>query len=276
MVENREVRSDVFSMLMEDKRNALQVYNALNESDYTDPELVEIVTLEKGISLTIRNDAAFIVDMNLNIYEHQSTFNPNIPIRSLLYLTEILKPIVKKQNIYGRRRISIPTPHFAVFYNGKEDRPEREILKLSDLFEKPMISPEIELECIVYNINTIKEDNFLGKCAVMKEYIQFIDRIRYYESVDDDSPIKSAIDWCVKNHILEEFLKTRESEVLKAMALDYTFERQLELTRRDMLEEGRKSLISDMLLAGKTAEEISDFCNIPLDEVIDVEKNQMK
>lgn len=68
MTENREVKSDVFSMLMEDKKNALEVFNTLNGSDYQDPELVEIKTLEKGISLTIRNDAAFIIDMNLNIY----------------------------------------------------------------------------------------------------------------------------------------------------------------------------------------------------------------
>jgi len=90
MAENREVKSDVFSMLMEDKRNALEVYNALNGSDYTDPELIEMVTLEKGISLTIRNDAAFILDTSINIYEHQSTYNPNMPLRSLLYLASTL------------------------------------------------------------------------------------------------------------------------------------------------------------------------------------------
>ena len=109
--ENREVKSDVFSMLMENKEYALQVYNAVNDSDYDDPEQIEIYTLEKGISLSLRNDASFIVDMNLNLYEHQSTYNPNMPLRSLIYLTDIIKTYVKDQDIFGRRRVMIPTPH---------------------------------------------------------------------------------------------------------------------------------------------------------------------
>ena len=82
MRKNREYKSDVFSMLMESKENALEVYNALNDSEYTNPEEVEIVQLERGVSLSIRNDASFIIDMNINIYEHQSTYNPNMPLRS--------------------------------------------------------------------------------------------------------------------------------------------------------------------------------------------------
>ena len=67
MRKNREYKSDVFSMLMESKENALEVYNALNDSEYTNPEDVEIVQLERGISLSIRNDASFIIDMNINL-----------------------------------------------------------------------------------------------------------------------------------------------------------------------------------------------------------------
>jgi len=252
MVENREVKSDVFSMLMEDKKNALQVYNALNGSKYTDPELVELVTLEKGISLTIRNDAAFIVDMNLNIYEHQSTYNPNMPIRALIYLAEVLKPLIKKQNIYGRSKILIPTPHFAVFYNGIESRPEKEIVRLSDLFSTNTDKPEIEIECVIYNINADNNGFFLESCPILKEYMHLIDKVRYYESIDDDSPISSAIQWCIENHILEEFLKDRGPEVLKAMTLDYTFERREELTRRDALEEGREEGRAEGYAEGRT------------------------
>ena len=78
MTENREYKSDVFSMLMEDKANALEVYNALNGSSYDDPDQIEIVTLQNAISLSIRNDAAFIVDTDINFYEHQSSFNPKL------------------------------------------------------------------------------------------------------------------------------------------------------------------------------------------------------
>ena len=91
MTGNREYKSDVFSMLLEDKKNALLLYNALNDSDYTNPDDVEICTLEKGISLTVRNDASFVIDSSLNIYEHQSTVCPNMPLRSLIYVANHLE-----------------------------------------------------------------------------------------------------------------------------------------------------------------------------------------
>ena len=299
MAENREVKSDVFSMLMEDKNNALSVYNALNDSNYQDAELVEMKTLEKGISLTIRNDAAFIVGMDLNIYEHQSTYSPNIPLRLLIYLTELLKPIIKDRNLYGRTKVSIPVPRFVVFYNGSENRPAVEILKLSDLFDKNTENPEIELICTAYNINRdkncekdcdehhYKKCDILDRCTVLNEYMIFIDKIRECETADVSNPIESAIDWCISHHILEDFLRTHRSEVLKAMTLDMTFEHIEEMTRRDALEEGRKkgreegikegksALILDVFAKGRTPEQIAEFLEIPLQEILDI-KNQVQ
>ena len=125
MAGNREYKSDVFGMLMEEPGYALEVYNALNHSDYRDPGLVEMCSLERGISLSVRNDAAFILDMNLSVYEHESTICPNMPLRALIYVTNILEQWVKKKNIYGRKLVKIPTPRFAVFYNGVEEQPEQ-------------------------------------------------------------------------------------------------------------------------------------------------------
>ena len=109
--------------------------------------------LENGISLSIRNDAAFIVGTDINIYEHQSSYNPNMPLRALVYFTTIVQELLQKRDWFSSHLIKIPTPHFAVFYNGMADRPEKEILKLSSSFEKPTENPELELICTVYNIN---------------------------------------------------------------------------------------------------------------------------
>ena len=122
---NREYKSDVFSMLLADKKNALQLYNALNESQYTDPELIEMKTLDSGISLTVRNDAAFVLDSNPSIYEHQSSVCPNMPIRCLIYFTNIIEKMVNKRNLYGKSLVRIPTPHFVIFYNGEQEQPEQ-------------------------------------------------------------------------------------------------------------------------------------------------------
>lgn len=108
MAGNREYKSDVFSMLLEDKRNALQVYNALNFTAYEDTELIEVHTLDKGGSLSVRNDAAFVVDSNLSVYEHQSTICPNMPLRCLLYISSILLKLIKKKNIYGKSLEKFP------------------------------------------------------------------------------------------------------------------------------------------------------------------------
>ncbi|MBD8973356.1 MAG: hypothetical protein EGQ63_05905 [Clostridiales bacterium] len=175
MTGNREYKSDVFSMLMEDPENALSLYNAMNDSDYTDPELVEMCTLDRGISLTVHNDASFVLDMNLSIYEHQSTICQNMPVRRLIYFTIILEGMLKNKNLYGRKLVRIPTPRFAVFYNGEAEQPERYELRLSDAFEHTMEHPEIELVCTVYNINYGKNRELLEKCPFLKEYMVFVD-----------------------------------------------------------------------------------------------------
>ncbi len=228
-------------MLMEDKANALQVYNALNESSYDDPEQVEIVSLERGISLSIRNDAAFIVDMSINIYEHQSNYNPNMPIRSLIYYTAYLKKQIHGKDLLGSKLIKIPTPHFAVFYNGIGNRPEEEVLRLSDSFEKPMEHPELDLICKIYNINPGKNKGILSRCMVLDEYTRFVETVRRFEADGEDEPVEQAIDYCINNHILEEFLKKRRAEVLKVMTIDMTFERREEIWREEKEKERKRA-----------------------------------
>ena len=240
MTENREVKSDVFSMLMMEKKYALQVYNAVNNTNYENPEDIQIFRLEKGISLSMRNDASLILDMYLNFYEHQSTYSPNMPLRSLLYLAEMYKILVKDKDLYGRTLIKIPTPKFVVFYNGTEERPSVETLRLSDAFIHKTDTPDLELVCTVYNINLGKNDELLKKCPVLAEYMLFIDKIRKNEKAGDERPIENAIDWCIEHDILKEFLKEHRSEVLKAMTIDMTFERREELIRRDERAAGRE------------------------------------
>ncbi len=240
MNENREFKSDVFSMLMEDKAYALQVYNALNGSSYDDPEELVTVRLEGGISLSVRNDAAFIVDASINIYEHQSNYNPNMALRFLIYYTTTLQSLLKKRDLFSSHTIPIPTPHFAVFYNGVSDRPAIETIRLSSSYEKPTDEPELELICTVYNINPDKGNDLLNKCDVLNEYTQFVETVRSFEAEGSDKPIEKAIEYCIEHHILEKFLKERGAEVLKAMTIDMTFERREELIRAEEREYGRE------------------------------------
>jgi hypothetical protein len=214
----------------------------MNESDYDNPELVEICNLDKGVSLSIRNDAAFVLDMNLSVYEHQSTFCPNMPIRNLVYFSNMLERMIRNRNIYGRTLVKIPTPKFAVFYNGEEEQPEQYDMRLSDAFEHPVDNPEIELTCRVYNINYGRNKRLLDKCPILREYMIFVDYVRTFHRENDydnlANAIERAIDRCIEENVLKEFLITHRSEVVKVTQLDYTFERQITLEREESRAEG--------------------------------------
>ena len=175
---NREYKSDVISMMLQIPEYALDVYNAMNDSAYTDPDMIQIMRLENGISLSVRNDASFFINNYLNLYEHQSTYSPNAPLRFLIYLTNLLKTTIRKRDLYSRKRVQIATPHFAVFYNGTEKRPEKEVLKLSDAFINHTDTPEIELTVTVYNINPDNNTQLLEKSEVLRGYMIFVNRVR--------------------------------------------------------------------------------------------------
>ena len=217
MNENREYKSDVFSMLMENKRYALEVYNALNHSDYRNPEEVEIIRLERGISLSIRNDASFLIDMNMSFYEHQSTYNPNMPLRSMIYYVNALEDWLKRKNLdlFGRKRIQIPTPHFVVFYNGMEKRPEYEEMRLSEAFCHKTDEPGIEVRCRVYNINPDNNRSLKERSAVLEGYSYFVEKVRIYRKREMElgEAVDRAIEDCIENHVLEDFFRDRKDEV---------------------------------------------------------------
>ena len=217
MNENREYKSDVFSMLMENKSYALEVYNALNHSDYKNPEEVEIIRLERGISLSIRNDASFLIDMNMSFYEHQSTYNPNMPLRSMIYYVNALEDWLKRKNLdlFGRKRIQLPTPHFVVFYNGTEKRPEYEEMRLSEAFCHKTDEPGIEVRCRVYNINPDNNRTLKERSAVLEGYTYFVEKVRTYrkENMGLEEAVDLAIEDCIKNHVLEDFFRDRKDEV---------------------------------------------------------------
>ena len=287
---NREYKSDVFCMLMEYPEYALQTYNALNGSSYTDPSIVEFETLEKSVSLSVMNDAAFLVGSDLNFYEHESTVCPNMPIRSLIYFATVIRKLLKKHDIYGRKLIKIPVPRFIVFYNGKESCPENYTLKLSDAYETILPEKDLELTCHVININSGYNEDLKNKCPVLKDYMTFVSYVREYEKDEADVKdfVKAAMDRCIEEGILTDFFKERYDEVVKVVELDYTFDRRLELTRdeswneghesgwKDGHESGQNDIIIKMLQNGKSAQEIADFSGMPIEQICDVEQRIMQ
>ena len=150
---NRTFKSTLFIMLFEDRKNLLELYNAITGKHYADPELLEINTLENAIYMSMKNDVSFLIDGRLSLYEHQSTKNPNLPLRFLLYISHLYSRLTVKANLYGETIVRIPAPEFLIFYNGKDEMPERQLLKLSDMYSVKEEKPKLELEATLLNIS---------------------------------------------------------------------------------------------------------------------------
>ncbi len=275
---NKEYRNDVFSMLLQDKKRALEIYNAINETAYDDPELVEITTLEdRSFSLTVRNDASFVLDHHLSLYEHQSTLCPNMPLRDLIYFSSMIQKRVyaKRRDLYAKTLLKIPAPQFVVFYNGKESAPEQYELRLSDAFERKPDALQLELVCKVYNINSGKNKELLAKCPTLRDYMYFIDAVREYHAKNDftdlERAIEQAINQCIRENVLKDFLIEHRTEVTRMMTMDYTFERRLEFQCEEAMEKGMQNKLQDQirkkLLKGKSLEQTAEELEEDPDEL---------
>ena len=133
---NRLYKSRIFAMLYSNKKELLDLYNAVSGRNYKDPECLQINTLENAIYMSMHNDVSFLVDCRLSLYEHQSTYSPNLPLRYLFYISDLYSGMTKNENLYGSKCIQIPAPQFVIFYNGSKEIQDRTILKLSDAYFK--------------------------------------------------------------------------------------------------------------------------------------------
>ena len=143
----------MFRMIFSEKEKLLELYNAVSGKNYQDSELLTINTLENAIYMSMKNDISFLIDSRLSLYEHQSTYNPNMPLRLLHYISALYESMVSPTKLYGSSPVQIPPPKFIVFYNGTEKRPEREELHLSRLYSVEEEEICLELKVVVLNIN---------------------------------------------------------------------------------------------------------------------------
>ena len=227
---NTNVKDSVFRRLFSDKERLLSLYNALNGSSYDDPEELEIISLENAVYLNVRNDLAFLFIHHLMLYEHQATWCVNIPLRGLFYFSSMLSKIRWNKSIYSKMLIKLPTPKFVVFYNGTdEDIQEKVELKLSDAYEIKDENPALELKAQVYNVNYGKNKELMEACRDLREYSLFVDKTREFVKKNDgnvDDGIKKAVDWCIANNILREFLQKERSEIIMLSIFEYNAEEE--------------------------------------------------
>ena len=237
---NREYKDSVFRMLYREKKNLLQLYNALNGTSHTDPEELIVTTLENALYLGMKNDVSFLPDDRITLYEHQSTWNPNMPLRDLLYIARLLEKHVSagSRSIYSSSLIRIPAPRFVVFYNGQRRVEDHTVLKLSDAFEKPETDPALELRVRLVDINPGASPELMERCRTLREYSEFVARIRKH--IDEEASVREAVEQavseCIREGILEEFLRSQRSEVVAMSIFEYDHEAEMKKLEDELRE----------------------------------------
>ena len=235
----RNYKDSVFRMIFSDKKELLALYNALNNSHYDDPNELQTTTLENAIFMTIKNDISFILDSRILLFEQQSTFNPNMPLRDLFYIADLYQKIVKNEDLYRSAVTKIPSPEFVVFYNGDTKRPDREEFRLSDSFERKQSSPNLELKVTSLNINPGCNKELMLNCKFLHDYVLFVKKVREYtyaKTMSKSEAITRAVDECIKENVLAEFLKNQKAEVIKMTI--YEFDEKLH--EKSLIEEGKE------------------------------------
>ena len=236
---NRNYKDTVFRMLFSDRKNLLSLYNAVNQKHYTDPEDLEIVTLENAIYMGMKNDLAFIIDTNLYLYEHQSTYNPNMPLRDLFYISNEYQKLLNKKSLYSSSLQKIPAPNFIELYNGTDTLSDFSEHRLSSAFENLSGEPKLELIVTVLNINEGHNALLMEHCQTLKEYSQYVAKVRKYAAgMPLDQAVEYAVDECIKENILADFLRKNRTEVISMSIFEYDKEEEEKKLRKAEYEAG--------------------------------------
>ena len=282
---NRKHKDTLFRYIFKNKEELLSLYNALSGKTYDDPAQLEITTLENVIYIHMKNDVSFLVDNELNLYEHQSSFNPNMPLRGLFYLSVLYRELVEESRLYSTRRIPLPTPHYVVFYNGVQDMPDYRELRLSEAFLHSGQKPDVEVVAHMYNINYGHNQELMEKCHKLWEYSYFMERLRQYQKTETslERAVQRAVSDCVGQGILKEILEKERAAVMGFILEEFDQKGYEKVIREDGYLEGveagiaqgleqgeqqsKREMILNMFVNGISMEQIVQITRMPEEEI---------
>ena len=240
-ISNRKYKDSVFvDLFSEDekaKENFLSLYNALHGTELKDTKQLKNVRLDQVLYMSFYNDVSYLVENKIIVLaEHQSTINPNMPLRCLEYISRLYETIFESKEKYSRRLLHIPRPEFYVFYNGEEPFPCNKTLKLSDAFIERIEDSSLELIVKVININQQNHHPLLKNCQTMYEYTVFVETVRKWKELDPQNGFQKAMEECIANNILRDYLKRKTKEVLNMLLAEYDYETDIAVQRAEERE----------------------------------------
>jgi len=248
----REYKDTVFKIVFQEKEELLALYNALSGKHYTNPDDLVINTLKDAVFIGMKNDLSFLIDGHLNLFEQQSTYSPNMPLRGFLYVGDLYKEMLTNwRQLYSSKLIKLPMPHFTVFYNGPEDAADYYEERLSTAFYHSGESnetPDLEFIVHVYNINAGHNAELMSKCEKLREYAQFVETVRSClvnrRGLSKETAFRSAVDMCIENGILTDILQKERARIMTSILGEFDMDEYKEFIKEEYKqiysEEGRE------------------------------------
>ncbi len=281
----RTYKDELFRMIFggEDARSArwrLDLYNALSGKHHTNPADLKITTLENAIYIEMKNDVSFLVDSQMTLIEHQSSYNPNMPLRGLIYFAMLYQIYISNidEDLYGSTLIKIPAPKYVVFYNGNKQLEETSYLKLSNAFTNFEEEGLFEWTATVKNINAEYNLHLQNHCKALNDYVKYVDRIKtnLKNDIRTNEAIEEALDWAIEKNLLEGFFKEQRAKVLAVSITEFDKELYDRCRRREGYNEGleqgahQKAIdtAKKALVIKLSPEQTSQITGLPLDEIL--------
>jgi len=290
---NKKFKSSVFSFIFSKPDILRELYCAIEGITLSNDVPVVINTLEDIMFMDMNNDISFEIGEKLVVLiEHQSTINPNMALRLLMYISRVYEKIIDDEKIYSSTKLSIPKPEFFVLYNGTEPFPDEKIEKLSDLFKKTEgteFSEKrnllVELEVRVININEGKNEKMAKKCQTLAQYSAFISKVREFQKkgLSLKEAMKKAVPYCRKHDILKELLENHGKEIMSMLTTEWNWDTAKKVWQEEAREEGREEgvcvglaqgqeeskliIAKNLLLEGSTPEFVHRITGLPLEKI---------
>lgn len=259
------------------KRWRLELYNALNNTNYKDPNALKLNTLENVLFIKMHNDVSFLIDSQLTLYEHQRTTNQNMPLRGFFYFAQLYHKylIDAEEQLTTSKMIKIPNPNYIVFYNGDTNRDEDYEMRLSDAFMIEDKSGKFEWTARVLNINKDYNLSLQNKCKALYDYIQFTSRINENKEkgMTNEKAIDEAIDWASEQNLLEGFIKEQKAEVKMTLLTEFNEEASIRGWRKEGMQQKAEEIATKMLSDKLKPEKVSLYSGLPLEQVLELQKH---
>ena len=282
--ENREYKDRLFKAIFgrdteQSKRWRLDLYNALNGSAYTDPDALRLTTIENVIYITMRNDISFLIGSQMNLYEQQSSYNPNMPLRGLMYFAQLyqINLSMRGEDLLGVRLVRIPAPSFVVFYNGDKEMPDLSYQRLSDAFETGEPVEGFEWTATVLNIGGNHNEALQKKCRALYDYSRYVGMVKKnLRSMEKREAVSKALDCAISENLLDGYFKSQKMEVLNMSLTEFNQEEYDRNRRREGFEEGVETTARRMLADNVLPEKVALYTGLTLEQVEKLDRRRSK